>query len=159
MKNKSVQSKEDSQSNLQSDVAGFSILLIEDDNTLAELWHSYLETQGHQVDCCDTVADATVLLHSNHYDLLIVDIFLRQDGQILAEGGVTIINRVRLNSGFNSNSTEHLAILAVTGADTRSQGKFSALNSVTNLIDASLQKPIKLETLGREVHRLCTANE
>ena len=134
---------------------GFSILLVDDDSVLAELWQRYLIGQGHKVDCCGTVADATVLLHSKIYDLLIVDIFLRQDGQILAEGGVTLINRVKIQDGFNDAKDQRMAVLAVTGADTRATGKFTALSSVSNLTDASLQKPIKLETLGREVLRLC----
>ena len=76
----------------QPEAPGYSILLVDDDTVLAELWQQYLVGQGHRVDCCGTVADATVLLHSKVYDLLIVDIFLRQDGEILAEGGVTLIN-------------------------------------------------------------------
>ena len=83
---------------------------------------------------------------------MIVDIFLRQDGQILAEGGVTLINRVRIQDGFNDANKDRMAILAVTG----SPGKFAALHSVNTLTDASLQKPVRLETLGREVQRLCT---
>lgn len=135
---------------------GFSILLVDDDSVLAELWQRYLIGQGHKVDCCGTVADATVLLYSKAYDLLIVDIFLRQDGQILAEGGVTLINRVRIQDGFNDANKDRMAILAVTGAGTGSTGKFTALHSVNTLTDASLQKPVRLETLGREVQRLCT---
>ena len=140
----------------QPEAPGYSILLVDDDTVLAELWQQYLVGQGHRVDCCGTVADATVLLHSKVYDLLIVDIFLRQDGEILAEGGVTLINRVRIEDGFNDARDDRMAILAVTGAGTRSAGKFTALHSVNTLTDASLQKPIRLETLGREVQRLCT---
>jgi len=132
--------------------------LVDDDTVLADLWQSYLKTQGYLVDCCGTVADATVLMHSKNYDLLIVDIFLRQHGQILAEGGVTLINRVRMQDGFNDASNNRMAILAVTGAGTNALGKSTALHSVNTLTDASLQKPIKLETLGREVQRLCAAN-
>ena len=156
MNNKASKSKVDSESTDQSKESGFSILLVDDDSVLVELWQQYLVSQGHQVDCCGTVADATVLLHSKVYDLLIVDIFLRQDGQILAEGGVTLINRVRIQDGFNDARDDRMAILAVTGAGTGSTGKFTALHSVNTLTDASLQKPVRLETLGREVQRLCT---
>ena len=156
MNNKASKSKVDSESTDQSKESGFSILLVDDDSVLVELWQQYLVSQGHQVDCCGTVADATVLLHSKVYDLLIVDIFLRQDGQILAEGGVTLINRVRIQDGFNDARDDRMAILAVTGAGTGSTGKFTALHSVNTLTDGSLQKPVRLETLGREVQRLCT---
>ena len=164
MKNKSAESKINSHSadqtaaHTQPAGTGCSILLVDDDTVLAELWQSYLNTQGYLVDCCGTVADATVLMHSKHYDLLIVDIFLRQDGQILAEGGVTLINRVRMQDGFNDASDDRMSILAVTGAGTNALGKSAALHSVNTLTDASLQKPIKLDTLGREVARLCQVN-
>ena len=162
MKNKSADNDDASTNppgNTQPAGPGFSILLVDDDSVLAELWQRYLISQGHHVDCCGTVADATVLLHSKNYDLLIVDIFLRQNGRILAEGGVTLINRVRIEDGFNNTKVGRPAVLAVTGADTRSHGKFTALHSVNALTDASLQKPVRLETLGREVQRLCTEIE
>jgi len=136
---------------------GFSILLVDDDTVLADLWQRYLIGEGHNVDCCGTVADATVLLHSKNYDLLIVDIFLRQNGELLAEGGVTLINRIRIQDGFNDAKEDRIPVLAVTGADTRAHGKFTALESVDKLADACMQKPVKLEALGREVRRLCTA--
>ncbi len=136
------------------DTASKSLLLVDDDTVLAGLWQKYLQGIGYRVDCCGTVADAEVLLHSNHYQLLIVDIFLRDDGKILAEGGVTLINRVRLKSGFGKNDPGHIAVLAVTGAPVRKPGKFSAITTIENLTDGILHKPIRLEELGREVSRL-----
>ena len=131
-----------------------AVLLVEDDSVLAGLWQTYLQREGYQVDCCGTVADAEILLQSNHYRLLIVDLFLREDGRILEEGGVTLINRVRINSGFNRGDANRMAVLAVTGAPARSAGKFTAVASIENLTDGILHKPIRLEELGKEVKHL-----
>ena len=74
------------------------LLLVDDDSVLAGLWQIFLQKAGYHVDCCGTVRDAEILLQSNPYRLLIVDLFLREDGRILEEGGLTLINRVRLNT-------------------------------------------------------------
>jgi len=131
-----------------------SLLLVDDDSVLAGLWQTYLQRLGYRVDCCGTVGDAEILLQSNQYRLLIVDLFLREEGRILEEGGVTLINRVRLNGSFNRNDSDRMAVLAVTGAPARSGGKFSAEDSIQNLTDGILHKPVRLEELGQEIQRL-----
>ena len=47
-----------------------------------------------------------------------------------------------------------MAVLAVTGAPARSDGKFTAVSSIENLTDGILHKPIRLEELGNEVRNL-----
>lgn len=134
-----------------------SLLLVDDDSVLASLWQNYLQRTGYKVDCCGTVGDAEILLQSNPYRLLIVDLFLREDGRILEEGGVTLINRVRLKGNYCKINSHPIAVLAVTGAPARSGGKFSAVDSIKNLTDGILHKPVRLATLGQEIHRLITA--
>ena len=134
-----------------------SLLLVDDDNVLVGLWQIYLQKLGYQVDCCGTVADAEVLLQSNPYQVLIVDLFLREDGRILEEGGVTLINRVRLNASAYKANPEPIKVLAVTGAPARAVGKFSAIDSVRSLTDGILHKPVRLEVLAQEIHHLLTA--
>ncbi len=136
-----------------------SLLLVDDDNVLAGLWQTYLQRLGYRVDCCGTVGDAEILLQSNRYRLIIVDLFLREDGRILEEGGVTLINRVRLNGNFCKAHPHPIAVLAVTGAPARTGGKFSAADSIKNLSDGILHKPIRLEALGQEIQRLIAATD
>jgi len=152
---KKLQASNNSQSQSGADVD--SLLLVDDDSVLAGLWQIYLQNIGYQVDCCGTVGDAEVLLQSNHYRVLIVDLFLREDGRILEEGGVTLINRVRLNGRFDNTDADRMAVLAVTGAPARSGGKFSAANSIQNLADSVLHKPVRLEELAEEIRRLIAA--
>ena len=130
------------------------LLLVDDDNVLAGLWQIYLQKAGYHVDCCGTVSDAEILLQSNPYRLLIVDLFLRAEGRILEEGGLTLINRVRLNTEYYKANPHPMLVLAVTGAPARTAGKFSAIESVRNLTDGILHKPVRLEELRQEVQRL-----
>ena len=130
------------------------LLLVDDDNVLAGLWQIYLQKAGYHVDCCGTVSDAEILLQSNPYRLLIVDLFLREEGRILEEGGLTLINRVRLNTEYYKANPQPMLVLAVTGAPARTAGKFSAIESVRNLTDGILHKPVRLEELRQEVQRL-----
>ena len=134
-----------------------SLLLVDDDIALTGLWQIYLQKSGYRVDCCGTVGDAEILLQSNPYRLLIVDLFLREDGRILDEGGVTLINRIRLKGNLYKANPYPISVLAVTGAPARSAGKFSAINTVRNLTDGILHKPVRLETLAREINRLIMA--
>jgi DNA-binding response OmpR family regulator len=134
-----------------------SLLIVEDDRELASMWQQFLQDQQHSVDVCSSVEDAEVLVHSNHYDLAIVDIFLREGNRVLSEGGVTLINRLRLKEA-TSHSGHRIKLIAITGAPERAFGQFNALDSVTDLSDCVLHKPIPLETLGKEVARLFMAN-
>lgn len=136
---------------------GWSLLLVDDDNVLADLWQCYLQDIGCSVDSCSTVEDAEILLNSNDYQLLIVDIFLREGGKMLAEGGITLINRIRLREAFGTHPQRRLPVLAVTGAPERAGGKFSAISTVEKLADGVLHKPVRLEQLGLEICRLCNA--
>lgn len=131
-----------------------SVLIVEDDLDLAAMWQQHLQEMTYRVDVCSSVEDAEILLHSNDYDLAIIDIFLREGDQMLAEGGVTLINRLRLNES-TGNSKRKLAIMAVTGAPERAFGKFNALDTITGLADCLLHKPLPLNTLRDEVERLC----
>ena len=134
------------------------LLLVDDDSVLAGLWQIFLQKAGYHVDCCGTVRDAEILLQSNPYRLLIVDLFLREDGRILEEGGVTLINRVRLKTDYYRANPHPMLVLAVTGAPARSAGKFSAIESVRNLTDGILHKPVRLEALRQEIQRLIAAS-
>ena len=134
-----------------------AILIVEDDRDLAGLWQQYLQNQNHTVDVCSSVEDAEILIHSNPYDVAIIDIFLREGERVHSEGGITLINRVRLKE-VTATIRQRLMVLAITGAPERSFGQFNALDSVADLSDSVMHKPVPLDALGREVNRLHGAN-
>lgn len=130
-----------------------SVLIVDDDRDLAAMWQQYLQGLDYSVDVCSSVEDAEILIHSNHYDIAIVDIFLREGDRVLSEGGITLINRLRLKE-VTATKNKKVMVLAITGAPERAIGKFNALDSVTDLSDCLLHKPIPLDALGKEVKRL-----
>lgn len=132
-----------------------SVLIVEDDAVLASLWQDYLRSKEYSVDSCSTVSDAEVLLHSNQYSVVIVDIFLDSDGEFSGSGGITLINRIRLNTTYKKNADTSLPILAVSGGFYSSKGATAILDNIERLADRSLQKPIPLATLEREIAEIC----
>ena len=67
-----------------------------------------------------------------------------------------MINRIRLNASDYKANPEPIKVLAVTGAPARSTGKFNAIDSVRDLTDGILHKPVRLEALAQEIHDLIT---
>lgn len=133
-----------------------SVLIVDDDRKLASLWQQYLQDLDYSVDVCHSVEDAEILVHSNRYEVAIIDIFLHDGDRVLSEGGVTLINRLRLKEVTDTES-HRIMILAITGAPERALGEFNVLDSVTDLSDSVLHKPISLDALGKEVERLTMA--
>lgn len=52
------------------------ILIIEDDQSIAELEKDYLEVEGFSVSICPNGLEAFTLIKENDYDLLIIDVML-----------------------------------------------------------------------------------
>lgn len=131
------------------------ILLAEDDQELSRIWREYLTTNLYDVTVVDNVADAIVELNETEYDLLITDIYFRRDGTIDKDGGVTLINRVRLENIKSPDKSRRIPIIAVTGtAGTLGTFQFNAITTVNYLIESGLQKPLRLESLLSAVEEL-----
>lgn len=57
------------------------VLVVEDEIILQELYKVILAKSGHEVcDACETEQDAIHLASSHNYDLIILDIYLLNDG-------------------------------------------------------------------------------
>lgn len=93
------------------------IVLMEDDGSLSELICASLEAEGHEVAAFRTVEPAFDYFKDNAIDLLIADLFVRLDGKLTNEGGLTLMSRVRQQirsdvpiiaiSGSFSTATRH----------------------------------------------------
>ena len=53
-----------------------SVLLVEDDTSIAIVITAALEAEGFDVTCCDSVADRDRLLSERAYDALVTDVML-----------------------------------------------------------------------------------
>jgi PAS domain S-box-containing protein len=110
-----------------------TILLVEDDWSLASHWHALLEDANYRVIPESTSDGAIDALGSTKIDLVLTDIVL-QDDQPDSGGGLAVISYVALSMD------EKPAIIAVSGAHGRSNfvdKNFKRLDSLR-----ALQKPI-----------------
>ena len=73
---------------LRGDRAMARILIMEDDQDFATVLSGALEETGHSVVVSADGAAAMEELRATRYDLLITDIYVRQDGRATADGGI-----------------------------------------------------------------------
>ncbi|MEM8753388.1 MAG: response regulator, partial [Pseudomonadota bacterium] len=100
-----------------------NIVVMEDDEVQAEMLAESLNLMGHEVTRRRNAEEALEAVLAEPPDLLITDIFVKQDDRIGSNGGVLLIGRVR-NAG-RKEGTERLAdlpILAISGGFVHSGG-------------------------------------
>jgi DNA-binding response OmpR family regulator len=122
--------------------AGRRVLIVEDDQSLAEFLRMELEAQSFAVDLIHDGAEACLTLQTKqHYDLLILDLNLpRMDG-------ISLIDKLR-------PLYPRLPMLVLTGRS-RVEDKVSALETGA---DDCLTKPFSLAELFARVHALLRRN-
>lgn len=72
-----------------------SIVIMEDDTLFADLVGQTLATAGHEVTLAQTGAEALELVKHRKIDLVIVDILIKIQGQLVPEGGLLFLTRLR----------------------------------------------------------------
>jgi len=128
------------------------ILIFEDDISLALYWKRLLEAQRHSVQHCTLVAAALDVIEEMKPDLIIVDMLIKSGDRMLPEGGITLIGKLRLQSG-----SSRLRILGVSGMKRGAYLNSTALEIATTMgVDMSLYKPISAEQLLESVSHLLT---
>ena len=65
-----------------------SVLLVEDDASIALVINAALEAEGFAVTCCDSIAERDRLLASNRYALLLTDVMLTDGDGLETLGAV-----------------------------------------------------------------------
>jgi DNA-binding NtrC family response regulator len=115
------------------------ILIIDDDDQLANAYKEYLSEQGHQVDCAQELEEAQALLAHFSYSVVITDLRLSK----LGFGGLDLIKYIR-ELALNTR------IVVFTGygwpelqAEASAQG-----------VDAFFRKPAQLATLAQTIGEL-----
>lgn len=113
------------------------ILLVEDNKSLADWLCRTLRKQHYTIDCLDNGADADFVLHSESYDLVILDLALpKMDGQ-------EVLRRLRARN----NRTP---VLVLTATNTM-QSRVSELNHGA---DDYVAKPFEVEELEARIRVL-----
>ena len=115
------------------------ILVAEDNPASLELVQAYLESKGYEVDAALDGNRALELGGSGEYDLLILDIHMP------LYGGVEVVQMLRKR--FLLHPMKIVALTADVTPDLRD-------TLIGEGIDSYLTKPVSLQELGQEVHRL-----
>jgi len=95
----------------------YSVLIFEDDFTLATEWKDVLTEIGFDVEHSWDVKDALNLCEQIKFDIIICDIFIKDNyGQLKAHAGINLILRMRRQPDGPLSWGRDVPILVVTGA-------------------------------------------
>ena len=107
-----------------------SILIIDDDKSILNIFTRILQKQGYQTDMAETGQEALEKLETNSYDLALIDVKLPDTN------GTDLLARI-------NQTHPNMVKIAITG--------FPSLEDATKVIDrgasAYLVKPVKSEEL------------
>lgn len=125
-----------------------TILIMEDEQLLAEAWAGVLEDKGHFALLTTNANDALEVAKVNRIDLVITDILVRKFDRPTPEGGVLLIGRLRM-PGVEAEAPwlKDIPIIAISGAF--SQVGLGGPLPVAQVLgaDMALVKPVPSETL------------
>ncbi|MEO0984510.1 MAG: response regulator [Cyanobacteria bacterium J06639_14] len=129
------------------------ILILEDNYLLAGHWQELLQSFGHEVIWCSTVAQALKQVSSINFDLIITEMVIKNRSTLpfTSGGGLTLISQRALGK------LPAIPILGVSGHKpiANASVKISLLEIAKDMgVDAALYKPIQPETLLHTVHTL-----
>ena len=133
------------------------ILLMEDDADYAAMIAEVLAVSEHYTKICSNATEAWDELRYNRYDLLITDIYVKRDGAYTADGGVTLLGRVRSPANSIDQNLRwmiDMPILAITGGKAI-PGGYDPLKQARDMgANFLMRKPIGLEELTQAVDQL-----
>ena len=124
------------------------ILIMDDDPDFGFLLEQSLRRYDHDVTVVARGSAAIEILETHDVDLVITDIYVRDLGQPVADGGILLINRIR-RPGPESRvrAPVDLPIIAVSGAAGHT-GQEHLLDLAGHMgADRTLSKPFSPETM------------
>ncbi len=115
------------------------ILIIDDDQQLANAYKEYLSSLGYQVDCAQEVEEAETLLAHFEYSVVITDLRLSK----LGFGGLNLVKHIR-------EVSSKTRIIVVTGYGWPELEAEASAHDV----DAFVKKPTRLSELAKTIGSL-----
>ena len=133
-----------------------NILIFEDNVELAHYWREFLEADNHSVWCCMSVDEAFETANEIAPDIVIMDMLIQHDGELIPEGGLTLLSKLRLKYAGSPY------VIGVSGYRPGKYSKVTPLEIAKETgsgIDLALYKPITPEQLINAVNQLLTNND
>ena len=115
----------------------YSVLVVDDEPLVADVFRTFLESAGHRVTSCLSANDALGIFQQHHFDLAVVDL------------GMPEIDGWELSRRLNRFSPE-FPIIVATGWDVSvDDGKDRGAN-----VSAVLKKPFGMRELAKVVDQV-----
>lgn len=128
------------------------VLLLEDDIELAIDYSEYLTAAGFAVTVARSGADALHLAAGERFDVAVVDMFIRKAGQLVPDGGLSLIFKLRNSSGLRT--PRNVPVLAISGSALTRTEPSPLQAAMTVGATSTMVKPIDAFELVDEVNRL-----
>ncbi|SNY48306.1 Response regulator receiver domain-containing protein [Pseudooceanicola antarcticus] len=134
------------------------ILLLEDEFDQAVLFQEYLSREGHETRICTGAREAMQYLAATPHDLVITDIFVRDRGAVVPDGGLRLIGSIRRAWKPEGCATPaNVPILAVSGAFDGPSKEYFLEQAQAIGADLALPKPVEPEALHEALEKLLSA--
>lgn len=96
-----------------------TILFVEDDKPIAEMYSRVLEREGYEVEFAYNGAEGLAMANAKHYDLILLDIMMPE------KTGIDVLNSLRGEDGSGNPDTK-IVILTNLAQDKTSQEALKA---------------------------------
>lgn len=117
------------------------ILIVEDNETLRELWADTVQGAGYQAVPAATAAEAFRMLHGFRPDLVLLDLVMPS----MEMNGIELLARLHENPEWT-----HIPIVVISGIGASVDRQGASRLGVRSI----LSKPVELDTILAEVRRL-----
>lgn len=131
------------------------IVILEDDEDFGHLMKEGLEQEGFEVSLFGRASHALTFLTEEKVDLVITDVFVEADGELIPDGGITLIGGIRATSRYTKKSLNRdVPIIAITGRGGLLGKEFGLANAAGIGANAGLQKPFAQPELIDLINKL-----
>lgn len=131
---------------------GGHVLVLEDDMELASNFSEYLTVAGFEVTVAKSGTDALELAARERFDVAVVDMFIRQAGQVVPDGGLSLIFKLRNSAGLRT--PKNVPVLAISGSALTRTEQSPLHMAMTVGATSTMEKPIDAFEFVDEVSRL-----
>lgn len=133
---------------------------MDDDAEFAFQLRTWFEKQGYMVTWCRSASEAIKLIYLDSFDLVVTDIYIRENGMVLADGGISLINELRIfRASDGKNQTNHIPIIAVSSA-VNYTGNKKILQTALNVgAHYALSKPLDYSELTSCLEKIASKEE
>jgi|GEM_PF-1452047 len=137
----------------------YTVLIFEDDFTLALEWEEALGENGIHTEHAWDVDEAISLCNQKKFDVIICDVFIKdKDGKHKDEAGLTLLVRLRRQLKNAPSWGRDVPILVVTGSPINFG--FDVLDNIKTMgTSLTMRKPFRPKELVKKIQEIISEKE